>query len=87
MDLDEHKEPESVSLADTVADPRAVVVMGGHAMVALFAVLAPQGLFDVADCAVLVLDKKDNVLLIRRLGLHCLRGFIVKVNFYLGPYV
>ena len=60
----EHKEPKSVSLADTVANPWAVVVMGSYAMVTLFAVLAPQWLFDVADCAVLVLDEKDNILFI-----------------------
>ena len=61
----EHKEPKSVPLADTIANPRAVMIMGSYAMVALFAVLAPKRLFDVADCAVLVLDEKDNILLIR----------------------
>jgi len=65
LDLYEDKEPKSVSLADTIANPRAVMVMGSHAMVALFAVLAPKRLFDVADCAVLVLNEKDNILFIR----------------------
>lgn len=85
--MNEHKEPKSVPLADTVANPGTVVVMGCHTMVALFAVLASQWLFDVADCAVFVLDEKDNILLIRRLRLGCIRSLIVKVNLYLRPYV
>ena len=64
--LDEEVEVEDavVSLADAVADPGAVVVVGGHAVVALFAVLAPERLFDVADCAVLHLYEEHDILLI-----------------------
>jgi len=52
-----------VPFTDAVADPGAVVVVGGYAMVTLLAVLASEWLFDVADCAVLHLDEEYDVLL------------------------
>ena len=64
MDLNEHKEPKSVPLTNTVANPWAMMIMGSHTMVTLFAVLAAEGLLDVTDCAILVLDEQDDILLI-----------------------
>lgn len=55
---------EPVALAHAVSDPGAVMIMGGHAMVASFAVLAAQRLFDVADRAVFVFDKQHHIVLI-----------------------
>jgi hypothetical protein len=57
LELDEPEEPESVALSHAVADPRAMVVVGRHAMVTVLAMFAPQRLLDMADCAVLVFDK------------------------------
>lgn len=54
-------EPKFVSFAHAVANPRAVVVMGGHAVVALLAVFAAQRLFNVADGAVFVFDEEYHV--------------------------
>jgi len=63
LEVDEPEEPELVALAHAVPDPGAVVVVRRHALVAVLAVLAPQGLLDVADGAVLVLYEEDEVVL------------------------
>lgn len=53
--MDEPKEPEFVPLAYTVADPRAMVVVSGHAIPTGFAMLAAKWLLYMAYGAVLVL--------------------------------
>ena len=64
LNLDEPEEPKAVSLADTVADPRAVVVVSGNAMVTVLAMFASKGLFDMTDGAVFVLYEEDYILII-----------------------
>lgn len=50
-----------VSLANTVAGPGAVVVMGGDTLVARFAMFSPQWNLQVADCAVLKLNERQDI--------------------------
>lgn len=56
--MNEPKEPKPIPFSDTVADPRAVVIVSSDAMVASLAMLGSQRLLDVADGAVFVLDIK-----------------------------
>ncbi len=53
-------EAEAVALANTVSNPRAVMVKGRDTVVANFAMLAPQRLLDVAHCAVFVFYKEND---------------------------
>jgi hypothetical protein len=62
-------EPKSVALPHAIANPRTVVVVSCHTMIAIFAVLGPQWLLDVANRAVLVLNEENDLLLIFTLWL------------------
>ena len=60
--LQEPKEVKAIALTDTVANPRTVMIVRCHAVVASLAMLAAQRLLNVTYCAVLVLDEKHHVL-------------------------
>lgn len=79
LGVDVDKEHASVSLGHAVADPRAVVVVGHHTSFAGSAVLGPQGLLELANCAVLHLDENWSGVLI---GLPLLSH--IDINRYLG---
>jgi hypothetical protein len=61
LKVKEANEPEFVSFAHAVANPRAVVVMGGHTVVTLLAVFAAQRLFNVADGAVFIFNEQYHI--------------------------
>lgn len=58
MDVQEEHAP--VSLGHAVADPGAVVIIGHHTSLASAAVFGSEGLLELADCAVLHLDKNRS---------------------------
>ena len=58
MGFSQSKEPKPIPFSDTVADPRAVMIVCGDAMVASLAMLGSQRLLNVADGAVFVLNIK-----------------------------
>jgi len=56
LKVNESKEASFVPLANAVADPGTVVVVGSYTHLAAVAVLSPQRLLDLAHSAVLLLD-------------------------------
>ena len=64
LKVKEANEPKFVSFAHAVANPRAVMVMRGHTVVTLFAVLATQRLFNVADGAVFIFNEEYYIFII-----------------------
>lgn len=64
MHLNKPEKPKAVSFTDTVAYPRAVVVVSGDAVVTVFAVLGSERLLNMTDRTILVLDEEDNIFVI-----------------------
>lgn len=59
-----------VEFADTIVDPRAVVVVSRHALVAVLAVLAPQRHLNVTNTAELLFNEQNHVVILcTRIGL------------------
>lgn len=61
LKVKEANEPKFVSFAHAVTDPRAVVVVRGHAVVTLLAVFAAKRLFNVADGAVFIFNEEYHI--------------------------
>ena len=83
LGVEEPKIVKLVSFAHAVANPGAVVVVGGNALVATLAVLAPQRLLDMADGAVLILYEQDNVVAGRITEIRIFAGrhfFLFKID-------
>jgi hypothetical protein len=74
------EEAAAVGLADAVAEPGAVVVEGGHAPLALLAVLRPQRLVLVAHRAVPLLHVQLHLLLLYRFIFLLLRVFLLLLH-------
>jgi len=61
LSLDKPEEIESITFTNTITNPWAMVVVGGNAMIALFAMFTAKRLFYMTNGAVLVFNEQNQV--------------------------
>lgn len=60
--VEEYQKWQLVPFTNAVTDPRTMMVIRGHAMITVLAVLTPQRLLDVADRAIFVFEERYRII-------------------------